>query len=693
MTIDTENPEFKNALHLMQFTSQSVFLTGKAGTGKSTFLRYLCEHTKKKHVVLAPTGIAAINAGGCTLHSFFHLPFHPFVPDDSRFNTPRRLKKFLKYNKAQIKLIKELDLIIIDEISMVRVDIIDMIDRILRTYCGNFRQPFAGKQMLFVGDVFQLEPVVTKDEGSILRNFYTTNYFFSARAFQYMPLVSIELTKVYRQSDQAFVSVLNHIRTNNITGNDLQLLNACVSPMTNSTKQDDEEELDNDEIAADRYNEEPDFMVTLAARRDVVDRINQDNLNKIEGEVVHFHGCIAGDFPQSSLPTLLDLELKVGAQIIFVKNDPDRRFVNGTIGIITDMGTDDSDTLSVLTDSGVEIDVERARWANVRYTYNETEKKIEEEELGVFTQFPIRLAWSITIHKSQGLTFNKVNIDLSGGVFAGGQTYVALSRCRSLDGLRLMTPLSASDVFVNPIVVKFSESYNDQKSLETALKRASADIEYADTIAAFDKGDFELALSHFFKAIHARYDIERPWAIRYIRRKLGIINKQKAVIDAHEKTIADLRLQLHERQETMNTYATEYFEMAKSSIDFGDNKSALKNYDKAIDMNPRYTDAYVEKGRLLLEEGKLTDALHSLNQALNIIPTHFKALYNRGKTLFRMQEYELASSDLERCTSLKEENISSHKMLGDIYSAMEREEEAAIQYAIADQLKKRRKKE
>lgn len=680
MTIDTENPQFKNALNLMQFTSQSVFLTGKAGTGKSTFLRYLCEHTKKKHVVLAPTGIAAINAGGCTLHSFFHLPFHPFVPDDSRFNTPRRLKDFLKYNKAHIKLIKELDLIIIDEISMVRVDIIDMIDRILRTYCGNFRQPFAGKQMLFVGDVFQLEPVVTKDEGDILRNFYPTNYFFSARAFQYIPLVSIELTKVYRQTDQAFVSVLNHIRTNTLNQNDLRLLNACVYPISPTAERDE----------AVKFSDIQSFSVTLAARRDVVDSINQENLNKLDGEVIHFHGDIAGDFPESSLPTLLDLELKVGAQIIFVKNDQEHRFVNGTIGVITGMEMSDGDTLSVLTDDGVEIDVERARWANVRYTYNEAEKKIEEEELGVFTQFPIRLAWSITIHKSQGLTFDNVNIDLSGGVFAGGQTYVALSRCRSLDGLRLMAPIYASDVFVNPIVVKFSESYNDQKSVDTALKRASADIEYSDAITAFDKGDFESALSHFFKAIHARYDIERPWAQRYIRRKLGIINTLRSTINEQQKIINDLNIQLHERQETMNTYATEYLEMAKSSIDFGDKKSALKNYNKAIEMNPRYTDAYIEKGRLLLEQGKLTDALHNFNQALNIIPTHFKALYNRGKTLYRMQEYELAASDLERCTSLKENNISSHKMLGDIYSAMEREEEAAIQYTIAEQLKKRK---
>jgi len=621
--------------------------------------------------VLAPTGIAAINAGGSTMHSFFHLPFHPLVPDDSRFNTPGRLKQFLKYNKEHIKLLKSLELIIIDEISMVRADVIDFIDRLLRTYSGNFRQPFGGKQILLVGDVFQLEPVVTRDEQEILSRFWETPHFFSARVFKEMQLVSIELTKVYRQSDNAFISVLDHIRTNNIANHDLQLLNTCIDQDVSG---------------------ENGMFVTLAARRDVVDSINQTNLNALEGDPIHFNGQIRGEFPESSLPTLLDLELKVGAQVIFIKNDQDKRWVNGTIGTIIGIDEESYDHLYILTDEGKEMDVERAMWANVRYSYNDKEKKIEEEELGTFTQFPVRLAWAITIHKSQGLTFSRVAIDFTGGVFAGSMTYVALSRCRSLQGLQLKKPITQSDVFVNPNVVQFSQQFNNQKAVDLALKRAGADIEYSDAVEAFNKGDFDSCLTHFFKAIHARYDIEKPWAWRYIRKKLGIINILKAEIESLKKQLADKQNELNEKQMVLNDYAKEYLFLGDECLAMDDAQAAIANYDKAIKMNPRYVDAYINKARTLLSTGKLRDALTAVNSALDLVPTHFKALYSRGKILFAMQEYELACADIDRCTSLKSDNISAHQLFGDVLSAMDKEEEAEIQWAIADQLKKNKKK-
>lgn len=605
------------------------------------------------------------------MHSFFHLPFHPLIPDDNRFSTPGRLKQFLKYNKEHIKLLKSLELIIIDEISMVRADVIDFIDRVLRTYSGNFRQPFGGKQMLFVGDVFQLEPVVTRDEQEILSRFWETPHFFSARVFKEMQLVSIELTKVYRQSDNAFISVLDHIRTNNIANHDLQLLNTCI---------------DQD------VSEGNGMFVTLAARRDVVDSINQTNLNALDGEPIHFKGQIRGEFPESSLPTLLDLELKVGAQVIFIKNDQDKRWVNGTIGTIIGIDEESYDHLYILTDEGKEMDVERAMWANVRYSYNDKEKKIEEEELGTFTQFPVRLAWAITIHKSQGLTFSRVAIDFTGGVFAGSMTYVALSRCRSLQGLQLKKPITQSDVFVNPNVVQFSQQFNNQKAVDLALKRAGADIEYSDAVEAFNKGDFDSCLTHFFKAIHARYDIEKPWAWRYIRKKLGIINILKAEIESLHQQLTDKQNELNEKQMVLNDYAKEYLFLGDECVSMDDPQAAIANYDKAIRMNPRYIDAYISKARTLLSTGKLRDALTAANGALDLVPTHFKALYTRGKILFAMHEYELASADLDRCTSLKSDNISAHQLFGDILSAMDKEEEAEIQWAIADQLKKKKGK-
>ena len=667
--IDTDNPQFKNALNLIRFTNQSVFLTGKAGTGKSTFLKYICENTKKKHVVLAPTGIAAINAGGSTMHSFFHLPFHPLVPDDNRFQTPGRLKEFLKYNKEHVKLIKSLELIIIDEISMVRSDVIDFIDRILRVYSGRFRQPFGGKQLLLVGDVYQLEPVVTRDEREILSKFYETPHFFSARVFREMQLVSIELTRVYRQSDTAFISVLDHVRTNKVTTSDLQLLNTCVG-------QD--------------LTEGNGMFVTLATHRDIVDNINQQNLNDIEGNPIHFMGEIRGEFPESSLPTPLDLELKVGAQVIFIKNDQDKRWVNGTIGTVIGIDIDGGDYITVITDEGKEWDVERAIWSNVRYSYNEKEKKIEEEELGTFTQFPVRLAWAITIHKSQGLTFSKVALDFTGGVFAGGQTYVALSRCRSLDGLQLMKPITMADVFVNPNIVRFSEQFNNQSDVDLALKRAGADIEYSDAVKAFDKGDMNETLIHFFKAIHMRYDIEKPWAWRYIRRKLSTVNILRQQISELKQQLLDKQKELDQKQLAMNEYAEEYYRLAKECLEMDDANAAIANYDKAICMNPRYVEAFVGKARILLDMGKLHDAHHTINQAIDIIPTHFKSLYLRSKIKFAQRYLDEAENDIIRALTFKEDNISAHQLYGDILEAKGDLEQAAIQWTIAERLKKRK---
>lgn len=662
-SIDTNNPEFQNALRLIQYTRQSVFLTGKAGTGKSTFLKHVCKVTKKKYVVLAPTGIAAINAGGSTLHSFFKLPFHPLLPDDPNFQG-KKLHDTLKYSSDHRKLIQNIELVIIDEISMVRADIIDFIDKVLRIYSRNMREPFGGKQVLLVGDIFQLEPVVKADEREIISRFYPNPYFFSARVFQEMELVAIELIKVYRQTDKVFVGVLDRIRTNTAGSADLQLLNTrCNAPI---------------------HKGENDMYITLATRRDTVDHINEQKLAELPGKAVKLQGEIHGEFPENSLPTLMELIVKPGAQVIFIKNDQEKRWVNGTIGTIS--GLSDDGIMYVVTEDGKEFDVHKESWSNVRYRYNETEKKIEEEELGTFIQYPIRLAWAITVHKSQGLTFSRAIIDFSGGVFAGGQTYVALSRCTSLEGIQLKREITRADIFVRPEIVSFSHRFNNEQAIERAMKQAQADIQYAASVESFNKGDFATFLTHFFKAIHSRYDIEKPVIQRFIRKKLSIINQLK------EENLR-LKEQMREQQKNLEKYAKEYYLMGNECITKAhDVRAAIANYDKAIELYPQYTDAWVRKGVTLFDDGRMEEARECLEKAVRIRPNEFKAVYNRGKLRLHMGDNEGALADLDKATSLKPQHAAAHEWFADALERFGKEDEAELHRRIASEMKKNKNK-
>ena len=561
--IDLENEEMQKALQIIQFTRRSLFLTGKAGTGKSTFMRHIAATIKKKHIILAPTGIAAINAGGSTLHSFFKLPFHPLLPTDKRYSA-RNIRDTLKYNGEKTKMLREVELIIIDEISMVRADIIDFIDKVLRIYNRNMREPFGGKQLLLVGDIYQLEPVIKEDERQLLRPFYPSCFFFDAHVFREMQLIAVELKKVYRQRDAQFISLLDHIRTSQVSDTDLRLLNARVN--------------------AEIGTEEGRLSITLSGRRDTVDYINEKQLNTLPDQPTIFYGHIEGEFPESSLPTPIELEVKTGAQVLFIKNDKERRWVNGTLGTIIGFGDEEDGIIYVRTEDGRDFDVEREIWSNVRYTFNEKEQKIEEEEIGSYQQFPLRLAWAITVHKSQGLTFNNVKIDFTGGVFAGGQTYVALSRCTSLQGISLQEPIRRENIFVRTEVTNFARNYNNLNVINSALQESKADKQYADAMAAFDKGDMQATIDNFFLAIHSRYDIEKPAAKRLIRRKLNSVNMLK-------QELAEAHALEAQRSEQLKRLATEYTLLGKESEKEGMPQAAIRNYEKALELWPELPEA------------------------------------------------------------------------------------------------------
>ena len=658
--LDTNNKEFQDALQLITHTRQSVFLTGKAGTGKSTFLKYICNHTKKKYVVLAPTGIAAINAGGVTLHSFFKLPFRPMLPDDPDLSLSHgRIFEFFKYPKEKRKIIAEVDLIIIDEISMVRADIIDCVDRILRVYSGNMRLPFGGKQLLFVGDVFQLEPVVPSDQKEILSLFYASPFFFSARVFKDINLVPIELQKVYRQTDSVFINILDRIRNNAARKQELDTLNGRYFP------------------SFEPQNE--DMYITLATRRDQVDFINEKKLAELPGEEYVSVGKIEGDFPESSLPTQLNLSIKEQAQVIFIDNDYERRWVNGTIGMVS--GIDENGNVYVLLESGVEHLVEPTSWRNYKYKYNEKEKRIEEEIVGTFEQLPIRLAWAITVHKSQGLTFSRVVVDLTGGVFAGGQTYVALSRCTSLEGLVLKSKISSRDIFIRKEIVEFSQIFNNQALIEKSIKESEAELQYGRAAQGFRQGNMKEAVEAFAAAVSKRNELDNPMVQRLLRLKLQALNSQKAQIKA-------LREELHSLRETQKEYAHEYYLMGNECITKAhDANAAIRCFDKALNLNPNYVEAWVRKGVTLLDIGEDYDAQVCLNKAIKLSPKSFKARYNRGKCLLKLKYYDEAILDFQQAVSIKPKHAASHEYLAEGFRAIGEDELAQRHQDIADALR------
>ncbi|MDE5970729.1 MAG: AAA family ATPase, partial [Muribaculaceae bacterium] len=580
--IDLDNNEFQQVWQLINHTHRSVFLTGKAGTGKSTFLRYITENTKKPHVILAPTGVAAVNAGGVTLHSFFQLPLKPILPDDPDFSVSRIRQRF-KYNRSKIQLIRKLKLIVIDEISMVRADVIDIVDRILRVYTGNMRLPFGGIQMLLVGDIFQLEPVATGDTREILRNAYNHLFFFSANVFKDFQVIPIELVKCYRQSDTDFVNILDRIRIGRPLPTDIQVINSRYNPDI-------------------KINHARDFIMTLCSQRDMVNAINESHLAQINFPEITYTGAIEGDFPESALPVPDKLVLKLGAQVVFVRNDFEHRWYNGSLGRVT-MAT--SDKLEVELENGDRHILEPERWSNIKYVYNEDSRRVDEIELGSYIQYPVRLAWALTIHKSQGLTFNNVIIDLGRGAFTGGQTYVALSRCRSLEGMTLKSMLHERDIFINPEISRFSQTFNSSDNIKRALTEAQADDLYVKSARLWDKRQFMESTDLFFQAMEGKNRINDRGVKRLIKQKLS-------VFESLNNQISELESQLSQAKAKLRKLASEYVSLGLMGLqNQADLSPALLNFEKALQIDPENHDALRGKAQALVGIGENETALET----------------------------------------------------------------------------------
>ena len=478
------NQKLEFVEELVLFTDSHIFLTGKAGTGKTTFLKNLPLKTYKRMVVVAPTGVAAINAGGQTIHSFFQLPFGPQIPENAlgkAFNAKTVAAQYQKLNKKKINLIRSLDLLIIDEISMVRADVMDAIDSVLRRVRRS-QKPFGGVQLLMIGDVHQLAPVAKAEEWEMLSPYYDTPYFFGSQVLKKAPYVCVELEHIYRQHDDDFITLLNKVRNNRMDAECVRLLNSRFKPGF----------IPNDEEG----------YITLTTHNYQADQINESKLAAIKQKTLVFKAAVHGTFPENTYPTKEELVLKIGAQVMFVKNDPnpEKAFYNGKIGRVVDYD-EDNGTVTVESD-GEHIVVPKLTWQNMEYTINPDNQDIEEKEIGSFTQIPLRLAWAVTIHKSQGLTFDKVIVD-AGQAFAHGQVYVALSRCTSLEGLVLKTRITSTALINDHSVDQFIDHLPEKEPTQAKVNQLRHDYELETMLELIN---FDDIYRHFGKLTKVVYD-------------------------------------------------------------------------------------------------------------------------------------------------------------------------------------------
>lgn len=568
-SIDVSNTHFQQALRFVNQTNRHIFLTGKAGTGKTTFLRYIRENCFKKMAVVAPTGVAAINAGGTTLHSFFQLPPGPYLPNrqsnagETRAINEHTLFKNLRLSSSKRELLQELELLVIDEVSMMRADTVDAIDTILRHFRRQLLVPFGGVQVVYIGDLFQLPPVVHQEDWEILQSVYKSPFFFDALALQQNPPVYLELKKIYRQNEADFIQILNNIRNNKATTSDLDRLHHYYKPGFEPP--------------------EGENYIVLTTHNARADQINRQELEKLPGKSSVFEGELTGDFNERSLPAEKILKLKTGAQIMFTKNDKGevRRYFNGKIGTISRI--DGNKIYIKFRDDDHELLLEKETWKNIRYNYNKEKDEIEEEESGTFTQYPVRLAWAITIHKSQGLTFSKAIID-AGASFAPGQVYVALSRLTSLEGLVLYSRIHPQSIYTDGRVLHFAQTEMDDDDIEEQLLQEQKRFAGISLTRAFDCTKLVQSISTHYEGYAHRQVPDKNKAIEWAQH---ILTQAQTLPDISEKfnkqltfLIADGETggytKLHERVSAGSAYFTGSLDQMLASLRQHSNEMKVK---------------------------------------------------------------------------------------------------------------------
>ena len=630
--LDQDNKEFNYALQYALESNRNIYLTGKAGSGKTTFLKYLRKVSSKKMVVLAPTGVAAVNAGGQTIHSFFKIAPSIYVPGDKRLRTyapegdPDRSTIFqhFRYRDDQRQIINSLELMVIDEVSMVRADLLDVVDTLLRVYRKN-PQPFGGVQVILIGDTFQLPPVVKGEDKDLLYQFYDSEFFFSAKVIKKDMPFYIELKKIYRQNEQDFIDLLNRVRVNRLIPNDYSLLNSRLDPNFNPN--------------------EKDGYIILATTNEVVNNVNEQKLAELKTRLQVYTAEIKGDFPIGIRPTETELRIKDGAQVMFLKNDASKGIYNGKIGTVVS-AEDDRIFVEVEGDHGQKnrVCVEQDIWRNVNYRWNEENKCVEEEIIGEFKQYPIRLAWAITVHKSQGLTFEKVIADV-GYSFASGQVYVALSRCTSLNGLVLTSAISPRSIKTDRRVIQFAENETPETLLTEQLTECKADFYYQAARKAFFVHDIDGTVNNFLTAIKYRNDIKTDLFRRYIsvwmkkfftsvssvKELMKNASDQASRLEKATQEISVLSATINEKNEAINSLSSQKVALDATIV-------SLRQKEVQLEISLKSAETIIDEqvSRNTALEKALNDSLRSNEEMGKKIERLEASIHEKNKEIVRL---------------------------------------------------------